>query len=1600
MKTRQLWNAAARMERACRNGLHRAHGGLAVFTWLMLGLSPAMADDIDVYTLNISSGGSGAPVILFQLDSSGSMLDKIAENGAASNLIDQRAYRMIDTASAQISGMSPRFKSAIIRYVDPNTGQRLLTAQPLNTATPSVSLTTGGTSTFMLRNAFGDAQQLATSATSTAGDTTLSPQWNVSVGSSIGSGTSNYGSSWPQTYPSNVLPSDALPSPYPAVPVSSAGTECGMAAGRMGNRVIWYRHTSSTAANTFTFNTAPVTASVCITTASGALMSGGGPHTGTSFTTPSINFSNNTYYRIVIGTTVSGQIGSFTYRQNNNRGTFYEESQSYPRRVGLQYSRIDIPRGATITSAYLDFHNTTAQTTDFRYSVARDLAAAPLDFTNSLFNRTLEWQSPYPALGSIGGWSVESWSAAATNLTSDGFTRDDDTRVYVTTLMQNQVNQSGWCNGDITFMVQPAMPGATLNTRQTTAFDLLARDSGTRKLDTTLVVNWTPPPVPVVDAACATRDMVLNVTGSSDDAAQNASGAMSFTDTSIPVGLNRKAGLRFPLANIPQGATISEAYLQVVANATATTRPLTIQVVDALTGPAWASTTDFIDSLSLTVDSGTGDDTVAWTPPSWSAGTRYTSPNIAALIQPLVDNLGWSEDGTISVILSGTNSNLLNIRTWEHVAAGSVDRTAYGLSAARLVLKVTNATPIPVTRTQRQLLVDTLSRLDFSDNTPIAGTFVESAQFMLGRDGYSVPPLATGDCATNAVVFLTDGEETGSSYSTSNLVTPTTTITGTTNGTGAGKNYATCGTGDTNAQWNCVYNLMRALYDKRSGAGITADWDEDPGTANTTQYFSIVTHAIGFGPEALSTTSRLYQSGSQGGGAFHAATNADDLNSAFKEIIETVSISTASVAAPGVAVNALNKFEHLDELYYALFDPENKVRWEGNLKRYRLKDGAIVDVNGTAAISTTTGLFGEGWSWWSNVADNGVSMEGGSAGELTVPTNRKLYTYLGTNGTSMNVSLTPAVGPDRDGSGAEIFNSANTSGITSARIGATALAGWGSLTATQQSAKRAAIIEFARGGPDLTPDKAYGAIIHSAPSLVTYGQDGVGSMNTVFVSDIYGILHMIDTGGPSTDVASTNKANAYGNELFAFMPQEVMSNLAVLQDNTRTVPGVAGASYIYGLDGTWVPWKYDVDGDGIVESADGDKVYIYGGMRRGGSNYYALDVTSVRRGSTPAPQLTWVVQGGTTGAYANMGQTWAEPSPRWIKWNGARKRVVFFTGGYDATANDVATTFPGTVQKGRQVYMVDAITGQLLWWASSESTANTVVADMKYSLPSAPVTMDRNGNGSVDGFYITDIAGQVFRFDINEGATSATNFIRNNAPAVVGKFGFTGSSPITSEDHRRFIEAPAVAFVRSSDGGDLMIGLVSGHRELPTNKDLQDKAIVFRDIGAWNITPAARPTLTLSNLATLGATGELSSSDLNLPGWHMNLTQSSGEKGSGSPVFFNFALLFTAYVPGVASEFECAPPIGYSRLYAMNALTGGGIVNDELETASENQRYLDQAMPGMGSTVQMLYMDNQLTVVSGVLAIATEKLEDDDSSLLDASLFGGVRRSRWFEWNE
>ena len=164
-----------------------------------------------------------------------------------------------------------------------------------------------------------------------------------------------------------------------------------------------------------------------------------------------------------------------------------------------------------------------------------------------------------------------------------------------------------------------------------------------------------------------------------------------------------------------------------------------------------------------------------------------------------------------------------------------------------------------------------------------------------------------------------------------------------------------------------------------------------------------------------------------------------------------------------------------------------------------------------------------------------------------------------------------------------------------------------------------------------------------------------------------------------------------GAELWSFIPPELLGNLVNLYLDDPSSAQALRSRWL-----TCEPSCSTSTGTASSRPAGGDKVWIFFGTGRGGDHYYALDVTNRN-----SPRHMWTL--GPT-QLPGVGQTWATPSLARVRVSGASQNalnlVLVLSGGYDLTQdNDQVATLYNTDTLGNRIFMVDAETGALLWFA-------------------------------------------------------------------------------------------------------------------------------------------------------------------------------------------------------------------------------------------------------------------------------------------------------------
>ncbi|MDX2464402.1 MAG: PilC/PilY family type IV pilus protein, partial [Porticoccus sp.] len=426
----------------------------------------------------------------------------------------------------------------------------------------------------------------------------------------------------------------------------------------------------------------------------------------------------------------------------------------------------------------------------------------------------------------------------------------------------------------------------------------------------------------------------------------------------------------------------------------------------------------------------------------------------------------------------------------------------------------------------------------------------------------------------------------------------------------------------------------------------------------------------------------------------------------------------------------------------------------------------------------------------------------------------------------------------------------------------------------------------------------------------------------------------------------------------------------------------------YGLDGPMTIWREESDDDDInIEKLEGDHVYAYFGMRRGGNNYYAMDVTDKNN-----PVLMWTIFGGTPG-FQDMGQSWSRPVLSRVNWgcdsngeNCTSKNVLFFSGGYDSV-HDNATAFTSDDQ-GAAIYMVDALNGDLLWSAGNNSNSDdTHDLDLPFSnsMPGDVTVADMDGDGSDDILFAVDIQGHVWRIDFNSASQNASDFSQdgdgNDTGGQIANLQDTGTNPSDPSDDsfRRFYTGPTVSLSKKRGQQPFfVISVGSGYVAHPKEISVTDRlyAIFERDVfspprnidgdisytSVTNINlkdmtdPDADPTNPLADPSTNGS---------GYYGFYREAT-ATGEKFLRRALTIFGQTLYTSYLPEGSSNVvntTCgAEYLGTSRIYSIDFITGKSIYTGE---------YITLKHPGIAPEPAVLFLQDDDGIKTN-LCVGTE----------------------------
>ena len=339
----------------------------------------------------------------------------------------------------------------------------------------------------------------------------------------------------------------------------------------------------------------------------------------------------------------------------------------------------------------------------------------------------------------------------------------------------------------------------------------------------------------------------------------------------------------------------------------------------------------------------------------------------------------------------------------------------------------------------------------------------------------------------------------------------------------------------------------------------------------------------------------LYDTSHEEYGKFHyEAQKPNDLASAMMAAVTDIISGTNAFTAPVVPVTRTTSG---NRIYMAFFKTLEDNFWEGNVTKFGISDtNTIVDINGNPATWPNGAIREDAQPHWQTKdwADS-------SKPNYIHNASRSIYTYMGSN-----TDLTDPT---------DLSNRFTTDNpdITAAVLG-------------NPTHSVAEIINFVRGADaldenedgDTTENRSVitGDVLHSEPLVVRYNYPDDTSKTYVYFGTNDGMLHAVkDVIDP--DVDTENDETNHGTEEWAFIPPDQLHRLKDM---------VEGVGHQYYIDSSPKVYFKDINQNGILDDVDGDQILLICGERRGGTSYFALDITIPE-----APKFLWRIAGSETG---------------------------------------------------------------------------------------------------------------------------------------------------------------------------------------------------------------------------------------------------------------------------------------------------------------------------------------------------------------------------------
>ena len=684
--------------------------------------------------------------------------------------------------------------------------------------------------------------------------------------------------------------------------------------------------------------------------------------------------------------------------------------------------------------------------------------------------------------------------------------------------------------------------------------------------------------------------------------------------------------------------------------------------------------------------------------------------------------------------------------------------------------------------TNRTSMQTAIATINSSGGTPLRSKLAQVGSYFEGTTSTNLfgsaattPILNSingGSCQQNFAVLMSDGYwNGGTSPGVGNADSGDTSDGDLNDSVYDGGSYSDQNTG----QANTLADVAMHYYERDLDTLLDNDVPTSPLDGNNTQH--LVTYTVAFGvngsltanplpadtsfnwpnvtSNTASTVDDIRHAAWNGRGEFLSADSPSTLIQAFSNAIASIAGRTSS--ASSVATNS-TRLQTNSKIYQARF---TTTEWNGDILAYNIN-------------STTGDVSSLAW----NAAD-------------VVPSeaNRKIYMSTGVADSGVEFKWSSA------------SSALSSIGLDENQVNY--LRGDQSNEGSLYRSRSSVLGDVVNSDPIYSEQEDFDYYsLETVSGAATYDDYLTGSAATekgsrtgmIYVGANDGLLHGLLGEGIISNTCNPNTQDCEGEEIFAYSPKGVHSNLSSL---TAT-----NYSHRFFVDNTAAQGDAYINFDGTASDTTGRwGTALVGTLGAGGKGVFALDISDPM--NFTASDVLWDIDSTDTN-FTDLGYTFAKASIVKLKSDNSTNNNdwgVIVGNGYGST-------------NGKAVlYVIGLRTGELIWKKEVDTSGGNGL--------STPIAVDTDSDSIADTVYAGDLKGNMWKFDISDADVAdwevANETGNGNNAQKVPLFTACTADPCTGTNYQPITSKPQVITAKS--GGLLVLFGTGKYFETGDNTD-------------------------------------------------------------------------------------------------------------------------------------------------------------------------------------